>query len=197
MRMINGNRGFCRRIGRIPAGLAGTVLLVCSCRMQPHPTAPDALLYHQAETALAAQDYDTALRVYQEVQQQYPGSEYGDDAQFKIGFLYICHKNPQVHYDKALNAFRELVKDYPQSIWVYEASSWIKVLESRQELQAKAEQVLKAPPPEAGTEQLKEVQRHLQEMNKSVDKLTAEKKALIDENEKLKSVLKKLEAIDR
>lgn len=58
----------------------------------------------------------------------------GDKALFNMGLIYAHGENPQKDYEKALNFFNTILKDYPWSPLVEEAKIYIRLLQENKEL---------------------------------------------------------------
>ena len=63
-------------------------------------------LFHQGS-------YAASLDKYSEITEKYPAK--ADRALFEMGFIHAHPKNPQKDYQKALECFQKLIKDYPVS----------------------------------------------------------------------------------
>ena len=63
-------------------------------------------------------DYMEAIEIYESVYQNYPKSQYADDALFEVGTIYYINF---YNVDRALHYFRELVTQYPESSLVIQA----------------------------------------------------------------------------
>ena len=73
-------------------------------------------------------DYEGALKECQEILSlSTPGSP-RVQALFDMGLIYAYAENPKKDYGKSLEAFKKLIKDYPQSPLVHQARIWIGVL---------------------------------------------------------------------
>jgi tetratricopeptide (TPR) repeat protein len=57
--------------------------------------------------------YTDSLDKYSEITEKYPAK--ADRALFEMGFIHAHPKNPQKDYQKALECFQKLIKDYPGS----------------------------------------------------------------------------------
>jgi tol-pal system protein YbgF len=84
--------------------------LVQSQAVEGSPEAEKAA-YDQAFQALKELRYADAAEAFQAFREQYPGSEYADNAQYWLGESYYVTKN----FDIALEAFRDLLADFPDS----------------------------------------------------------------------------------
>jgi outer membrane protein assembly factor BamD (BamD/ComL family) len=97
---------------------------ICGCSgLQGALARPD---YWQADHHLAGGDYQAALKQYREITELYPQA--ADEALFGMGCLYAHPRNPQRDYQKALDAFRRLVNDYPRSKYREPAEALLSVV---------------------------------------------------------------------
>ncbi len=83
------------------------------------PASPEAekQAYDRAFQSLKALEYADAAELFQAFVQQYPNSEYADNAQYWLGESYYVTRN----YDLALEAFQNLLSRYPDSPKVADA----------------------------------------------------------------------------
>ena len=58
-------------------------------------------------------DYNASLLKYEQIIVQYP--LVGDRALFEMGIIYAFARNQQKDYQKSLDCFQKLIKDYPES----------------------------------------------------------------------------------
>jgi tetratricopeptide (TPR) repeat protein len=65
-------------------------------------------LYHQGS-------YTASLDKYSEIIEKYPAT--ADRALFEMGIIYAHPKNEQKDYQKSLECFQKLIKDYPESVY--------------------------------------------------------------------------------
>jgi outer membrane protein assembly factor BamD (BamD/ComL family) len=97
---------------------------ICSCTgLQGALARPD---YWQADHHLAGGDYQSALKQYREITELYPQA--AGEALFGMGCLYANPKNPQRDYQKALDALRRVVNDYPRSKYREPAEALLSVI---------------------------------------------------------------------
>ena len=82
--------------------------------------------YWQANQQLASGNYETALEQYREINRLYPKT--ADEALFKIGCIFAHPKNPKRNYQKSLDAFRQMVSEYPRSAYREPADAFIAIL---------------------------------------------------------------------
>jgi outer membrane protein assembly factor BamD (BamD/ComL family) len=181
--------------------LAAVILLLAGCSSGRYvPVTPDAVLIEKGDVALESKEYDKAVTLYRNLEEKFPESQYADDARFKVGFAYVCYKNPNMDYQKALREFKILVEKYPHSNWLYEANNWLRVMEMIVRYQTTVTQAPVVPPQPKDTTALKELASYKNKMvdlENKIAEITAANGTLQAENEKLKSVLKKLETLDK
>jgi tetratricopeptide (TPR) repeat protein len=78
-----------------------------------------------AEKLIKKGDYAGALKENEEVVRLFPGISPGDSALFDTGLIWAHPENPQRNYKKALECFRRLIADFPQSALREEARVWV------------------------------------------------------------------------
>jgi tetratricopeptide (TPR) repeat protein len=69
--------------------------------------------FTEADNLFAQGDYPAALHKYEQIIGQYPVT--GDRALFEMGIIYSYPKNERKDYQKSLECFQKLIKDYPES----------------------------------------------------------------------------------
>lgn len=89
------------------------------------------------EHLISRQDFEGAMKESQQILDQSPKSYPGDKALMSLGLISAHHANPNRDYTLAMEYFKRLEKDFPQSPLAEETKIWISVLQSFQ----KAEQV--------------------------------------------------------
>jgi len=57
-----------------------------------------------------------------------------DEALFNLGLIYAHSRNPQRDFEKSLEYFKSLIKNYPRSSLVEQANIWLGILEENDEL---------------------------------------------------------------
>ena len=82
--------------------------------------------YWQADQQLSSGNYETALELYRQINQQYPKT--ADEALFKIGCIYAHPKNPKRDYQKSLHVFGLLVSEHPRSAYRKPTDAFIAIL---------------------------------------------------------------------
>ena len=83
----------------------------------PASAAAEKAAYDNAFQALKELRYADAAQLFQDFRNDYPDSEYADNAQYWLGESYYVTRN----YDIALGAFQSLIDDYPDSSKVPDA----------------------------------------------------------------------------
>jgi tetratricopeptide (TPR) repeat protein len=78
-----------------------------------------------AEKLISKGDYEGALKEDDEVIRLFPEVSPGDSALFHKGLIWAHPDNPQRNYQKALECFQRLVRDFPQNALIEEVSVWI------------------------------------------------------------------------
>ena len=78
-----------------------------------------------AKTLISNGDYQGALREYEAAANLFPNTPPGDSALFQMGLTWAHPDNPQRNYKNALECFRRLVSNFPQSNLMNDARLWI------------------------------------------------------------------------
>jgi tetratricopeptide (TPR) repeat protein len=85
-----------------------TPILLCGCSgFQAKST------FAEANDYFGQGNYAASLNKYEQIIEKYPTT--GDRALFEMGIIYAYPKNEQKDYQKSLECFQKLVKDYPGS----------------------------------------------------------------------------------
>lgn len=83
----------------------------------------------RARRLLAQGNYQSSMRVNEEVLAGPAGSRQGDEALFNIALIYAHHGNPSRDYQKSIATFRKLAREYPHSPLTVQGKIWTEVLE--------------------------------------------------------------------
>jgi TolA-binding protein len=75
-------------------------------------------LYAQAQKFESEESFKEAIKTYEELVSKYPKGKHADEAQYKIGFLYL---NSLQDFQKSIEAYRRVVQDYPDSEYASQA----------------------------------------------------------------------------
>lgn len=86
------------------------------------------------EKLLLAGKYEDSLKKIQKALSLSANQPPGDEALFNMGLIYAHFGNPNKNYEKSLNYFKKLMKDYPLSPLVAQAKIWTVVLQENREL---------------------------------------------------------------
>ena len=134
--------------------------------------------YWQADHHLAGGDYQAALKQYQEITELYPQA--ADEALFGMGCLYAHPRNPQRDYQKALDAFRRVVNDYPRSRYREAAEAFLHVVgdaASQNSQTASQKKLVETLEKQVGTleKQVEGLQKQIEQM-KQIDRNLEEKR---------------------
>jgi tetratricopeptide (TPR) repeat protein len=95
--------------------LAGNIIaliLICGCThfYEGFVVKPD---FKEADDLVKTGNYNGSLLKYEQIMVQYP--RVGYRALFEMGLIYASSQNQQKDYQKSLNCFQKLIKDYPKS----------------------------------------------------------------------------------
>lgn len=97
-----------------PAPLGGVTPPPTMAAAPALPTAEDPAseaAYQNAFTLLKSGEYDQAIAAFEAFQQQYPGSQFGDNAQFWLAEAHYVKRD----FAKALPAYQAMLVNYPAS----------------------------------------------------------------------------------
>jgi len=87
-------------------------LLMCGCS-HFNEGAQAKAAFREATDFFSQGNYPASLGKYQQVIEKYPAA--GDRVLFEMGIIYSYPGNGQKDYQKALQSFQRLIKDYPES----------------------------------------------------------------------------------
>lgn len=104
------------------------------------PDARDDLI--RAQRLLAQGNYQSSLRVNEEVLAGPAGSRQGDEALFNIGLIFAHHGNPNRDYQKSIASFKKLAREYPNSPLTDQGKIWTEVLEENIRLKRASSEAL-------------------------------------------------------
>ena len=82
--------------------------------------------YWQADQQMAVGNFDAATDQYREINRLYPRT--ADEGLFKIGCIQAHPRNPKKDYAKALETFRQLAAQHPQSAYRAPSDAFIALL---------------------------------------------------------------------
>jgi tetratricopeptide (TPR) repeat protein len=89
-----------------------TPILICGCsHFNEGSQARSA--FEETNVLFSQGSYKAALNKYEQIMEKYPTT--GDRVLFEMGIVYSYPKNDQKDYQKSLECFQKLIKDYPGS----------------------------------------------------------------------------------
>ena len=88
-------------------------------------------LYNEAKFYLKFKDYDYAQRSFATLVEEFPNDVLADDAQFMVAEILSNPKNLNQDLQAALDEYKSLVKDYPDSPFIKKAQKKILELEKK------------------------------------------------------------------
>lgn len=91
---------------------------------QPVQKTPDEEAYEKARDLYYEGKYKEAIDAYRKFIQDFPKSDYADDAQYEIAMCYEFMED----YKKAIEEYEKLLKNYPNSEYVDGAKASIEYL---------------------------------------------------------------------
>lgn len=108
--------------------LAGNIIaliLICGCAhfYQGFVARPD---FTEADDLAKTGKYNDSLLKYEQIMVQYP--RVGDRVLFEMGLIYASSQNQQKDYQKSLDRFQKLIKDYPESRYRQNSNVMISLL---------------------------------------------------------------------
>ena len=112
-------RRLCDRFCLIVVCIVLSPLIICGCSHldEAHLTFEEAnVLFNQGS-------YKASLGKYQQIIEKYPTT--ADRALFEMGIVYSYPKNNQKDYQKSLECFHKLIRDYPESGYRQNSESMI------------------------------------------------------------------------
>jgi outer membrane protein assembly factor BamD (BamD/ComL family) len=88
----------------------------------------------ESHKLIAQENYEEALNECQKALSLASVAHLEEEAIFNMGLIYAHSGNPKRDYGKSLDLFKRLVKDYPNSPLVEQATAWIGILEENRKL---------------------------------------------------------------
>ena len=86
----------------------------------PPPAAvpsPAAVALEEGDQAFTANDYEAACRAYENYLRIAPSRDRHDQVLFRLGLGYALRKNPSPDWERAATVLRQLLNDYPNSLF--------------------------------------------------------------------------------
>lgn len=69
----------------------------------------------QAELYSEQKAFIQALKIYESILENYPQNQWGDEALFNIGCIYLYYTNPEKDFEKAQIYLEQIIEEYPES----------------------------------------------------------------------------------
>lgn len=88
----------------------------------------------RGQKLLAQGDYEGAVHENQKVLSMATHRPPGDEALFNMGLIYAHSGNPKKDFEKSIEFFKKLIKDYSESPLVEQSKIWVEVLQKNEEL---------------------------------------------------------------
>lgn len=124
--------------------LAPFVLLWLSgCVLLGVPAGPEKE-FQAAAVSVKAKSFQDAAVAYNKVIADAPGTKLAAEALFELALVYAHQDNPDKNYTRAIHAFEDLLKRYPENKRTDEAQSWISLLKIVQDLKKQNESLNKS-----------------------------------------------------
>jgi tetratricopeptide (TPR) repeat protein len=82
--------------------------------------------FEKADDYTKKGNYNASLGEYEKIMAQYP--RVGDRALFEMGFIYLSARNQHKDYQKSLECFLRLVKNYPNSKYRQNSDAMLSLL---------------------------------------------------------------------
>jgi murein L,D-transpeptidase YafK len=79
--------------------------------------------FEEANDFFSQGNYEASLSKYEGIIERYPSA--GDRVLFEMGIIYAYPKNEQKDYQKSLECFQKLIKNYPESIYRHDSERMI------------------------------------------------------------------------
>ena len=115
-------RGMGAHRGLILIGIMTMPVLLCGCS-HFNESYQAGSTFEAANTLFNRGSYRDSLDTYEKIGEHYPSTK--DRVLFEMGIIYAHPKNDHKDYQKALECFQQLVKDYPASSYRQDSESMI------------------------------------------------------------------------
>lgn len=140
----------------------------------------------RARVLMTKGDYQASLRENKEVLRLFLQT-LGDQALFQMGLIYAHPENPNLDYQKSLECFQRLIKEFPQSDLGNKAKIWVLFL---QEIIDKDKEIGRL------NEKIGLLEKVLEEKEKRINTLQSQIRELQAQIENLKGQIEQLKEID-
>jgi len=144
----------------------------------------------RARSLMSQGAFEASFRESQEVLRRYPQSQ-GDHALFQMGLMYAHPQNPNSDYQKSLEYFQRLKREFPRSDLRSDAEIWILVLQKISEKDKDIEILKKIWNQKA--KELAEKQEDVNKLRNQVESLQNQTKSLQSQTGELDQQIKDLQ----
>ncbi len=109
-------------------------LIIYSCAAGKKSTTESGNIGHKtikkADEYLKNERYPDVQKLLSTFLNNYPNSEYADDAAYRLAYLHVVYNknNPYYDYIQARKQFLKFRTDFPESLYLYACNNWLKVL---------------------------------------------------------------------
>lgn len=134
----------------------------------------DEMVYDSAVAYFKLKNFDSCEAKFRSLIDSFPQSVSAEKASYMLGYLYTCSDNPKLNYTTARTEFENFAKKFPDSRYVSDSKSWIKLIETYEALLKKGNAPI---------------------VNNNNNALMDENKKLKAENLELKALVEKLQKI--
>lgn len=139
-------------------------------------------------------DYEASLDRFNQALSMARDPSVGEAARYNIGLIYVHPNNPKRNTQKAIESFRGVVKNSPESVWAEQAKIWISTLEetesSKQDLEKSRQEV------EQSKQMLEKSKLDLEKYKQMVEKSRQEIEKTRQQSEKSKLAIEKSNQVD-
>ena len=104
--------------------IAPILMYGCSHFYEGFLARPD---FKEANDFSSQGNYKASLSKYEQIIARYPAE--GDRVLFEMGFIYAFPRNQQKDYQKSLECFQKLIKDYPGSVYRHDSEVMISLID--------------------------------------------------------------------
>ncbi len=110
-----------RNLSLFFACIVAITMLLTACSQLHEGSAGSA--FKQANDLFGRGDYKASLREYEQIIERHPAA--GDRVLFEMGIIYAYPSNEQKDYQKALECFQKILRDYPGSRYRQDSAEMI------------------------------------------------------------------------
>jgi hypothetical protein len=87
-------------------------------------------LINKVDKLYAEGSYSHGVDLLLNYLERFPNSPYNDDASYRLAYVYVINDDNNKYYNlkKAEIKFREVIKKYPETNYIYACKNWINIL---------------------------------------------------------------------